>query len=99
MGTWFPDIRTGTPEQTRAYRDAVRALHTNGLYEQRAGIREETPRYMELNDRVLDLEKPLSRPQAWWHFQRVDAEQDLIRLQRESDRQDRARRRAARSPR
>lgn len=99
MGTWFPGIRTGTPEQTREYREAVHDLHTNGLYEHRAGIREETPRYMDLNDRVCELEEPLSRAQAWWHFQRVDAEQDLIRLQQESDRQDRARRRAARSPR
>jgi hypothetical protein len=99
MGTWFPGIRTATPEQTRAYREAVRDLHTSGLYEQRAGIREETPRYMDLNDRVLELEKPLSRAQAWWHFQRVDAERDLIRLQRESDRQDRQLRRTGRGTR
>ena len=94
MGTWFPDIRTGTPEQTRAYREAVRALHLNSLYESRAGIREETPAYNRLNDRVCELEVPLSRTQRWWHFQRVDAEQDLIRLQRASDRQDRATRRS-----
>ena len=92
MGTWFPDYRTGTPEQCREYRDAVHALHLNGLYEQRAGIREETPRYMDLNDRVCELEQPLHPVQRWWHFQRVDAEQDLIRLQRASDRQDRQRR-------
>jgi hypothetical protein len=90
MGRWFPDIRTGTKEQTRAYREAVHDLHTNGLYEQAAGIREETPRSDELNGRVAEREKPLSRPQAWWHFQRVDAEADLLRLQRESDKQDRA---------
>ena len=82
--------RRGTPEQCAAYREAVRDLHLDGLYQQRAGIREETPRYMRLNDRVCELEKPLSPFQRWWHFQRVDAEQELIRLQRASDRQDRA---------
>ena len=46
VGRWFPGFRTGTPEQTRAYREAVHALHTNGLYEHRAGIRTETPRYL-----------------------------------------------------
>ena len=85
--------RKGTPEQCRDYREAVRALHLNGLYEQHAGIREETPLYNRLNDRVCELEQPLSRFQRWWNFQRVDAERDLIRLQRASDRQDKARRR------
>ena len=47
--------------------------------------------------RVCELEKPLSRTQRWWHFQRVDAEQELIRLQRASDRQDRQQRRTGRS--
>jgi len=88
--------RRGSPEQCHAYREAVRALHLNGLYENRAGSREETPAYNRLNDRVAELEEPLSRFQRWWNFQRVDAEQDLIRLQRESDRQDRDRRRASR---
>ena len=97
VGRWFPGFRTGTPEQTRAYREAVHALHTNGLYEHRAGIRTETPRYLDLNDRVCELEKPLSRTQRWWHFQRVDAEQALIRLQQASDRQDRQQRRTGRS--
>ena len=99
MGKWFPDYRTATPEQTAAYREAVHALHTNALYEQRAGIREETPRYMDLNDRVCELEKPLHPVQRWWHFQRVDAEADLIRLQRVSDRQDRQQRRTKRGSR
>jgi hypothetical protein len=96
MGKWFPDHRTATPEQTAAYRDAVFSLHLNALYEQGAGIREETPLYMDLNDRVCELEKPLHPVQRWWHFQRVDAEQALIRLQRASDRQDREQRRARR---
>ena len=96
MGRWFPGFRTGTPEQTRAYREAVHALHANGLYENRAGIREETPHYNRLNDRVCEMEEPLSRFQRWWHFQRVDAEQELIRLQRASDRQDRQQRRTGR---
>ena len=85
--------RRGTPEQCAAYRAAVHDLHLDGLYQQRAGIREETPRYLDLNDRVCELEKPLSPFQRWWHFQRVDAERDLIRLQQASDRQDRAMRR------
>lgn len=92
MGRWFPGFRPATPEQCRDYREAVRALHLNGLYEQRAGIREETPRYDRLNSRVHELGVPLSGTQRWWHFQRVDAEQDLIRLQRLSGRQDRTRR-------
>ena len=89
MGKWFPDYRTGPPEQCTAYREAVRALHTNSIYENRAGIREETPHYDRLNGRVCELEEPLSRFQRWWNFQRVDAERDLIRLQQASDRQDR----------
>jgi hypothetical protein len=90
-GKWFPDIRKATPEQTRTYREAVHDLHTDSLYQQAAGIREENPRYMDLNDRVVEAERPLSRTQARWNFQRVDAESDLRKLQRESDRQDRAR--------
>jgi len=88
--------RRGTPEQCREYREALRALHTNAIYEQRAGIRVETPHYDRLNGRACDLEEPLSRFQRWWNFQRVDAERDLIRLQRASDRQDRAMRRGSR---
>ncbi len=45
MGRWFPGFRTGTPEQCAAYRAAVFDLHLNSLYQQRAGIRTETPRY------------------------------------------------------
>ena len=97
MGRWFPGFRAGTPEQCAAYREAVFDLHLDGLDQQRAGIREETPRYLDLNDRVCELEKPLSRTQRWWHFQRVDAEQALIRLQQASDRQDRQQRRTGRS--
>jgi hypothetical protein len=92
MGKWLPGIRTGTKEQAATYREAVRGLHTNSLYERKAGIRDETDRSDDLNGRVLETEKPLSPVQRWWHFQRVDAEQDLIRLQQASDRQDRARR-------
>jgi len=97
MGRWFPGIRTGTAEQAAAFRKAVRDLHTQALYERRAGIREETPPCDDLNGRVLEAERPLSPVQRWWHFQRVDAEQDLIRLQRESDRQERAQRAPRRS--
>ena len=90
MGKFFPDIRTGTKEQTQDYRKAVHDLHTDSLYQQRAGIREENDRYNDLNDRVAEKERPLSRAQAWWNFQRVDAEADLLRHQAASDRQARA---------
>ena len=90
MGKWFPDIRTATKEQTKAYRGAVHDLHTDSLYQQRAGIREENDRYNDLNDRVAEKEKPLSGPQRWWNFQRVDAESDLLKLQAASDKQARA---------
>ena len=95
MGKWFPGIRKGSPEQVKAYRQAKFDLDRNGEYEQRAGIRVETPRYNDLNDRVCETEVPLSRSQRWWHFQRAGTEQyrDMDQMQRASDRQDRARRR------
>lgn len=100
MGRWFPGFRPGTPEQVQAYRQAKFDLDRNAEYESRlrlAGgqraIREETPRYSDLNDRVCETEIPLSRTQRWWHFNRAGTEQyrDMSRLQRASGRQDRAR--------
>lgn len=106
MGRWFPGFRTGTPEQVRAYRDAHKALFRNSRYESRLrtadgsrAIRDETPRYQDLNDRAWDSGAPLSRTQQWWHWQRAltEEDRDFMRLQRTSERQDRDRRRAGRS--
>jgi hypothetical protein len=105
MGTWFPGFRTATREQVQAFRDAHVALFRNGRYESalrtadgRRAIREETPRYNDLNDRAHCSGAPLSRTQQWWHWRRALGQEDLdfMRLQRESDRQDRARRRGSR---
>ena len=94
MGKWFPGIRTGTPEQVRAHREAIKNLHRNGLYEYKAGIREETEHFHRLNDAVLRTERPLSPTQRRWHFDRAGAELDreMDGLQRAADRQDRERR-------
>ena len=102
MGKFFPGFRTGSPEQVKAYRQAKFDLDRNGEYETklrladgRRAIRDETPRYNDLNDRVCETEVLLSRSQRWWHFQRAGTEQyrDMDRMQRASDRQDRDRRR------
>jgi hypothetical protein len=100
MGRWFPGFRTGTPEQVQEARAAWYDLFRNGRYESklrtadgRRAIREETPRYNDLNDRAADAERPLSPVQRWWHWNRaLDAEdRDFTRMQRASDRQDRER--------
>jgi hypothetical protein len=99
MGKWFPDIRKGTPEQVRAYIDAHKALFRNGTYESnlrtadgRRAIRDETPRYLDLNSRAYYSGAPLSRTQQWWHWHRAltEEDRDFTRLQRASERQDRA---------
>ena len=94
MGKWFPGIRTGTPEQVRAHREAIKNLHRNGLYEYKAGIREETEHFHRLNDAVLRTESALSPTQRRWHFDRAGAELDreMDGLQQAADRQDRERR-------
>lgn len=106
MGRWFPDYRTGTPEQVRAFKDACRDLFRNSRYESnlrtadgRRAVREETVRYNDLNDRVNETERPLSRTQRSWHWHRAltEEDRDMGRLQRASGRQDRERRRAGRS--
>lgn len=96
MGRWFPGFRTGTPEQVKTFRDACIALFRNSRYQQAAGIRTETTRFLDLNDRVCATERPLSRAQRSWHWHRaLDAEdRDFTRLQRASDQQNRAMRRS-----
>jgi hypothetical protein len=98
MGRWFPDLRPATEAQTAAYRQAVYELHRNSVYESAAGIRQETPEYLRLNDRAAQAERPLSPIQAAWHWQRAAGAQDrdMTRLQRASDRQARQQRRARR---
>jgi hypothetical protein len=99
MGTWFPDRRSATAEQVRTYRDAHKALFRNGRYELKAGIREETPRYLDLNDRACETGRPLSPVQRWRHWQRAlnEEDRDMGRLQQAADQQERARRRTGRS--
>ena len=101
MGKWFPGIRTGTAEQTADYRDAHKSLFRNSRYEAalrtadgKRAIREETPRYLDLNDRAADSGAPLSRTQQWWHWNRALDQEDreFSRRQQASDRQDRDRR-------
>jgi hypothetical protein len=99
MGTWFPDYRTATPEQTRAYRDAQKAQFRNSEYlgktYPRGQYPENHPWYQRFNRETNKAAEPLSRPQRAWHFQRALGEYDReqARLQRASDRQDRAQRR------
>jgi hypothetical protein len=98
MGRWFPGFRPATPEQVSAYREAERERYRNERHEGKARIRTETERYHRLNDRAGEAEKPLSRTQQWWHRNRAatEVDRDFTRLQRASDRQDRARRRSTR---
>jgi hypothetical protein len=49
-------------DNIRKYRNARRALEDNTRAEKKAGIREETDTYRELNARVLDAEKRIP-----WH--------------------------------
>ena len=92
MGTWFPGFRTGSPEQVRAYREAKQELNRDARYRDAAGIREETRRFLDLNDRVAEAERPLSSTQRAWHFRAASTaeDRDFARLQQASDRQDRA---------
>ena len=106
MGKWFPDYRTGTPEQVKAYKDAHEALFRNSRYESKLrtadgkrAIRGESPRYGDLNDRAYRSGAPLSRTQQRWHWQRALGAEDreFMRMQRASERQDRQQRRTGRS--
>ena len=106
MGRWFPSFRTATPEQCRAYRDAHAALFRNSRYEGKLrtadgsrAIRDESPRYCDLNHRAYDSGSPLSRTQQVWHWHRALGTEDreFMKLQRASERQDREQRRTGRS--
>jgi hypothetical protein len=106
MGRWFPGFRTATPEQTRAYRDAHKDLFRNSRYESKlrtAGgkraIRDESPRYLDLNSRAWHSGAPLTKTQQRWHWQRALGQEDreFTRLQRASERQDREQRKTRRS--
>ncbi len=106
MGRWFPGFRVATPEQIRVYKDAHKALFRNSRYESelrtadgRRAIRDETPRYRDLNDRAYDSGAPLTRTQQRWHWQRALGQEDreFMKMQRASERQDREQRRAGRS--
>lgn len=103
MGRWFPGFRTGTPEQVREYKDRHKALFRNSRYESKLrtadgkrAIRDETPRYMDLNDQAYRSGAPLSGTQQRWHWQRAlgEEDRDFMRMQRASERQDRQRRRS-----
>lgn len=105
MGKWFPGFRTGTPEQVQAYKDTHKALFRNSEYESKLrtadgkrAIRDESPRYLDLNSRAYNSGAPLSRTQQRWHWQRALGEHDreFTGLQKASDQQDKERRRARR---
>ena len=97
MGKFFPDYRTGTREQTHAVRRAYYALFRNTRYEAAQGIREETPQYDRLHERIYAAERPLTRTQRSWHWHRALGQEyrDFTRMQRAADRQVPRRRRRA----
>ena len=70
-------------------------LHFSGC----GAIRDETPRYMDLNDRAYDSGAPLTQTQQRWHWQRAltEEDRDFMRMQRAFERQDREQRKAGRS--
>ena len=105
MGRWFPGFRPATREQTQAYRDAHVALFRNARYESslrtaggKRAIRDETPRYLRLNDRAHDSGAGLSRTQQWWHWHRAltAEDRDFGRMQQAANRQARAAKRSTR---
>jgi hypothetical protein len=70
----------GTPGQVRAFDEARRALEDNGERERKAGIREETETFLDLNERVIETERPLSPWQrsylaSDWRMARADRAQ------------------------
>ena len=98
-GRWFPGFRPATREQVDAYREAERERYRNERYQGRARVRWDNDRTERLDGRVAHAERPLSGTQRWWHRNRAatEADRDFTRKQRASDRQDRARRREART--
>jgi hypothetical protein len=69
MGRWFPGFRPASAEQTRDWRESLKALWRNP-------DRTETPAYHELNNAQDALRWQLSRTQQSWHFQRALTEHD-----------------------
>jgi hypothetical protein len=53
-------VKRATREQVRAFDEARRALEDNAERERKAGIRGETETFLDLNDRVIETERPLS---------------------------------------
>ena len=98
MGKFFPDYRTGTPEQARTHRESLKDLWRQGEHEQKVVPGQETPVSSRLNDRANETARPLSRTQQAWNFQRALSEhtREQGRLQRASDRQNREQRREQR---
>jgi hypothetical protein len=94
--SWFRNWGRGTPEQVAAYRQAHADLFRNGRYEEKVGIREETPRFLALNERAWQVSAPLSPFQRWWHYQRAapGEDRDFGRLQKAAAQQERSRRRS-----
>lgn len=60
MGKWFPDLRKGSKEQVREFDKAQAEQLRNAEQERKAGVREATPRYEELNRRTNETMRPLS---------------------------------------
>ena len=90
MGRWFPGRRKGNREQVREFDKAQRDLNQNSDREGgRRKVRDETPRYRELNHRVNEAARPLSR------FQQSRDARDF-RMAREDRRAAREQRRADR---
>ena len=94
MGRWFPDRRKGTPEQVREFDRAQAAQNRNAEQERRAGVREETARYHELNHRTNVTLRPLSgfqRSMFAHDMRETGAELRERRAQRKTRRAGRAR--------
>jgi hypothetical protein len=88
-GRWFPDWRTGTRAQCAALQQAAYNLFRHSRYEQKAGIREETPHWNDLNDRYNTAERGLTRAQISYHRHKAGTreDKDFYRLQRQADQQ------------
>lgn len=56
---WFSDKKDkaiGTPENRKARKKALKALHDNQERDEAAGVNEETPEYLRLNKAANDAE-------------------------------------------
>lgn len=88
-GRWFPGFRPASPEQARAWREALKALWRNP-------DRTETPAYHELNNAQDALRLRLGRTQQAWHFQAALTEYDREQSRERRDARPRRRGRHAR---